>query len=220
MTDSVPVIAGRGLSKSFRRGTEVVHALQGVDIALGGGELVALVGRSGSGKSTLLNVLAGWESPEEGVVEWWGEGLRRPSSLPWNSVAVVPQSVGLVEELTIRANVELPGRLGAGDADSARVDQLLDHLGLSELSERMPDQTSLGEQQRAALARALVGRPQLVLADEPTGHQDAQWATRVISTLNVAAGEGTTCLVATHSDEVASFAGRVLRMHDGQIAAR
>jgi putative ABC transport system ATP-binding protein len=84
----------------------------------------------------------------------------------------------------------------------------------------MPEEASLGEQQRAALARGLVVRPRLLLADEPTGHQDAGWARRVISTLNVAAGEGTTCFVATHSEEVASFAGRVLRMHDGEIVER
>jgi ABC-type lipoprotein export system ATPase subunit len=219
VTQAPPLLSAEGLRKDYRRGAETVHALAGVDVTLSAGELVALVGRSGSGKSTLLNVLAGWERPDAGSVSWLGADLARPASLGWDDVAVLPQSVGLIEELTIRANLELPGRLGGGlEGGEERVERLLEHLGLRELAERMPDQTSLGEQQRAALARALVARPRLVLADEPTGHQDAVWATRVISTLSVAAGEGTTCLVATHSNEVASFAARVLQMHDGRIA--
>jgi putative ABC transport system ATP-binding protein len=221
MTDAPPLLVAGGLHKSFRRGTETVHALAGVDVTLTAGKFVALVGRSGSGKSTLLNVLAGWERPDEGTLSWLGAGLPRPRSLPWNGIAVVPQSLGLIEELTIRANVELPARLaGTLDADRPRADRLIEHFGLRALADRMPDQTSLGEQQRAALARALVARPQLLLADEPTGHQDVTWATRVISTLHVAAGEGITCLVATHSDEVASYAGTVLEMHDGRVASR
>lgn len=213
------LLRAAGLRKTYRRGTESVHALDGVDLELAGGELVALAGRSGSGKSTLLNVLAGWERPEGGTLVWLGRDLVDPSSLDWTEIAVVPQSLGLVEELTVGGNVELPARFGAGrEAGRERAGSLMEHLGLSHLAARMPEETSLGEQQRAALARALVARPRLLLADEPTGHQDATWANRVISTLTVAAGEGTTALVATHSNEVASFAARVLRMHEGRIA--
>jgi putative ABC transport system ATP-binding protein len=218
VTTSPPLVEGSELHKSYRRGTEIVHALAGVDIALEPGELVALVGRSGSGKSTLLNLLAGWEGPDEGTLRWAGRVISGRKPLRWDDLAMIPQSLGLIEELSIRANVELPARLGGSlDSHTERVDQLVGHLGLGDLAERMPDQTSLGEQQRTALARALVAHPLVLLADEPTGHQDATWARRVLSTLAVAAGEGTACLVATHSDEVASFASRVLRMHDGRI---
>jgi putative ABC transport system ATP-binding protein len=214
------LLSATGVHKSYRRGSETVHALAGVDIVLHPGELVALTGRSGSGKSTLLNVLAGWEAPDSGSVSWEGEGessARR--DLPWGVLAVLPQNLGLIEELSVRGNVELPARLAPGRADDDRVDQLLDHFGLRALAGRVPAETSLGEQQRTALARALVLQPDLLLIDEPTGHQDAAWATRVIAALNVAAGEGTCCLVATHSDEVASFASRVVRIEDGRIVS-
>jgi putative ABC transport system ATP-binding protein len=231
MSTTAPVlVTATELRKSFRRGTESVHALDGVDLTLHSGELVALIGRSGSGKSTLLNVLAGWESPDSGRVSWAPSPNTSTRSLPWRALAVLPQSLGLIEELSVRANVELPARLG-GDASpgessrrfalpgESRAEQLLTHFGLNELAERMPAETSLGEQQRTALARALVLEPDLLLIDEPTGHQDGSWGTRVIAALTVAAGEGTCCLVATHSDEVASFASRVVRIEDGRIAA-
>jgi putative ABC transport system ATP-binding protein len=215
------LVAVHDVHKSFRRGSETVHALAGVDLALGPGELVALVGRSGSGKTTLLNVLAGWERADSGRVMWMGEDRATSMrALPWHGVAVLPQSLGLIEELSVRGNVQLPARLaGRLDEEAERAEQLIVHFGLLELADRPPEEISLGEQQRTALARALILRPDLLLVDEPTGHQDATWATRVIASLNVAAGEGTCCLVATHSDEVAAFASRTLHMEDGRIAA-
>ena len=214
----VALVAVDGVSKTFHRGDEAVHALDGIDLELGPRELVALVGRSGSGKTTLLNVLAGWEQPDSGSISWMGEKRASMRSLAWEGVAVLPQSLGLVEELSVRGNVQLPARLKGRLAEEAdRAEQLLVHLGLEELADRPPDEISLGEQQRAALARALLLRPDLLLVDEPTGHQDASWATRVISSLNVAASEGTCCLVATHSDEVAAFASRTLHMEDGRL---
>ena len=215
-----PVLVGvEDVRKTYERGTEHVHALDGVSFALGPGELVALVGRSGSGKTTLLNVLAGWEVPDSGTVSWKGTPAPALRALPWDEVALLPQSLGLIEELSVRGNVELPARLaGRLDDESDRADHMIEHLGLAGLANRPPDEISLGEQQRTALARALMLRPDLLLVDEPTGHQDAGWAARVISTLNVAAGEGTCCLVATHSDEVASYASKTLRMEDGRIA--
>lgn len=219
MKAPLALVAVEDVRKTYARGSEQVHALDGVTFALGAGELVALVGRSGSGKTTLLNVLAGWELPDSGAVSWKGTAGGPLRALPWDEIALLPQSLGLIEELTVRGNIELPARLaGRLDDESERADHLIEHLGLSDLAARPPDEISLGEQQRTALARALMLRPDLLLVDEPTGHQDAGWASRVISTLNVAAGEGTCCLVATHSDEVASYAGRTLRMEDGRLA--
>jgi putative ABC transport system ATP-binding protein len=213
----------QGVSKSFRRGSEEVHALRDVSASLGTGEVVALLGPSGSGKSTLLNVLAGWEEPDAGVVVWGSGGDETPiGDRPWSDVAILPQTLGLFEELSIRENVELPLRLrpalagGRGPATD-RVDGLLTLFGLDHLGERLPGEVSIGEQQRSALARALVVSPRLLLADEPTGHQDESWARVVFRTLRLVARRGTTCLLATHNQEAVTIADRILSIRDGAV---
>ncbi len=212
-----PLVDIVDVEKSYRRGDEVVHALDGVRLSLPAGCLVGLVGRSGSGKTTLLNVIGGWEVPDRGEVVWSRGGPvgDRPT---WSDVAILPQRFGLLDELSVRANVEYPGRL-AGRLDHERVDDLLDRLGLTELQDRQPRETSVGEQQRAALARALVLSPRLLMADEPTGHQDTGWARAVLEALRRAAAEGTCCLVATHDQEVARGFDRVVAMADGRANA-
>ena len=218
MSDVEPILAIEGVSKSYLRGTENVHALRGASLTLRPYELVALVGPSGSGKSTLLNVIAGWETPDEGSVRWQGEDGVRLADLPWRDVAILPQSLGLVEDLTVRENAQLPVRLaGANGHLGGRAEGLLRGLGLEELADRGPTEISMGEQQRAALARALVLSPRLLLADEPTGHQDADWARGVLRAIRFAAKEGTACLVATHHREAVQFADRVLAIRDGQV---
>ncbi len=214
-----PLLRATNLHKSYRRCLEEVHALRGADITLWPGEIVALVGPSGSGKTTLLNVLCGWEHPDEGEVAWaGGEGVR-PEDRPWSDIAILPQSLGLIEELSIRENVQLAVRLGGGDhaGRSKRVEGLLTGFGLEALADREPSEVSLGEQQRTALARALVLKPRLVLADEPTGHQDEGWAKGIFRALRLAAREGTCCLVATHNAEVVKLVDRVVGIRDGQI---
>lgn len=208
----------RGVSKAYRRGTETVHAVREASLAVHEGEVVALVGRSGSGKTTLLNLIGAWEEPDAGLVEW---AASPADPVPrWDEVAMLPQRLGLVDELTIRANVEYPARM-AGTLDQAaeRVDRLLDDLGLAELEDRSPRETSVGEQQRTALARALVLSPRLVLADEPTGHQDEGWGSAVFDALRGAAAEGTTCVVATHDPDVTRHCDRVVAMVDGRVLA-
>jgi putative ABC transport system ATP-binding protein len=207
---------GEGLTKSYRRGSETVHALENVSLDLRRREVVALVGPSGSGKTTLLYLLAGWEVPDGGRI-LWDEDETLPAGLLWNDLALVPQSLGLIEELTVRENVTLPLRLDGSREEPQRVDTLMDQLGLSGLADRYPLETSLGEQQRAAMARALVAEPKVVLADEPTGHQDAGWAEAVFFLLGRAAADGACCLVATHDPGVAAFADRVISMRDGRI---
>jgi putative ABC transport system ATP-binding protein len=216
---SEPLVVAAELFKSYRRGSESVHALEGASVTLNSSEVVGLIGPSGSGKTTLLNVLSGWETPERGEITW-ADGRRFESAeLPWAQVSLIPQSLGLVEELSVRENVELPARI-ADQLDQAmhqRVESLLERLGLDQLAHRPPEETSLGEQQRAAVARALVLRPALVLADEPTGHQDAAWATNVFWMLRDAAKEGSCCLVATHNREVVQHAHRIVAMLDGRV---
>ncbi len=206
------------LHKTYRRGREQVHALRGVSIEVAPGEVVALLGRSGSGKTTLLNCLLGWERPDRGAVEVPGGGA--PAEAPWSTVAVVPQRFGLLEELTLADNVALPARL-AGQADPrAAALETLAVLRLDHLADRMPDEVSLGEQQRTALARALVVRPQFLVADEPTGRLDEELSTHVLATLReVCAAAGSGVLVASHDPVVVAAADRVVRLGDGRVEA-
>jgi ABC-type lipoprotein export system ATPase subunit len=213
----IPVVEARGLSKSFRRGSEEIHALVGVELSVQPGELVALVGPSGSGKTTLLNVLAGWEHAESGELYWGGSLLTTsPATLGWREIAIVPQSLGLMDELTLTENVHLPLRL-SGDPDAARADELISDLGLSSIAGRLPDETSLGEQQRTAVARALVGRPRLLMADEPTAHQDALWNRKVLEAIRSAAVAGSACIVASHHRETVEHCDRVIGIRDGEV---
>ncbi|MDQ4058580.1 MAG: ATP-binding cassette domain-containing protein [Actinomycetota bacterium] len=212
-----PLIEAQGITKSYRRGPEEIHALQGVELALRRGELIALVGPSGSGKTTLLNVLAGWEQPDSGALLWEERVITSARELRWNEMAIVPQGLGLMEELTLAENVELPVRLGTAPGASGRVGELLGRLGLDALAGRLPAETSLGEQQRAAVARALVASPKLLMADEPTAHQDALWSRRVLETLTEATAAGTACLVASHHRETVEYCNRVAGIRDGRV---
>jgi putative ABC transport system ATP-binding protein len=216
------LLTAEHLFKQYERGEEVVHAVEDVSLSLFSSELVGVVGRSGSGKTTLLSLLAGWEQPNQGSITWPGlqlpeddGGLQAP---PWSVVAVVPQHLGLMDELTVRENVELPRRLaGALHDDDVAVDELLERLGLGDLAARFPSETSVGEQQRVAMARALSILPRLLLADEPTGHQDEKSAQAVFETLAWASENGTCCVVATHDASIDPFLDRVLSMRDGRL---
>ncbi|MGH9104009.1 MAG: ABC transporter ATP-binding protein [Acidimicrobiales bacterium] len=233
------LLSAEGLTRRFRRGSEEVAALAGTDLHLRSGELVALVGPSGSGKTTLLNLLCGWERPDEGSLRWWpgpggdGGSIAAPGSpgggsqgsagpealatLPWSELAIVPQGLGLLEDLTVGENVALPARLAGSRRPPAGLAALLERLGLDHLERRRPSEVSLGEQQRASVARALLCHPLLVLADEPTAHQDAGWAASVMGALREVAGSGGSCLVATHNREALDQADRVLTIRDGRI---
>lgn len=214
------VLGVHDVHKAYPRGSETVHALRGVTVRLHPGEMVALVGRSGSGKTTLLNVLAGWERPDRGQVVY---DAAASAELPdtarrWDRLAIVPQTLGLLDELSIGENITLP--LAAHGALTATqrslVDALVDTLVLVGLVESDATEVSLGERQRAAVARALVTEPAVVLADEPTSHQDADHVDRVLDALRAAAGRGTACLVATHNPELLAAMDRVVELHDGR----
>jgi ABC-type lipoprotein export system ATPase subunit len=216
----VTVVALRAVSKRYRRGSETVHALRDVHLTLSGGEVVALAGPSGSGKTTLLGVVCGWETPDDGELTWSARlPARNGAELGWGELAVVPQALGLIEELTVRENVALPARLGGHPGATARTGELLERFGLAHLAGRLPGETSLGEQQRAAVARALLLRPALIVADEPSAHQDAGWAGVVFAALREAARAGATCLVATHDPGGLAFADRVVAMADGALGS-
>ena len=211
-------LRGTGLSKAYRRGRERVHALRGASIEVEPGELVALLGRSGSGKTTLLNCLLGWERPDDGDVVVPGAPV--PAAAPWTTIAVVPQQFGLVEELTLADNVALPaGLAGLADPRGAAADTLA-ALRLEHLADRRPEEVSLGEQQRTALARALVVRPRFLVADEPTGRLDEDLTLHVLATVRaLCTAAGTGALVASHDPAVVAAADRVVRLSDGVVTA-
>jgi putative ABC transport system ATP-binding protein len=213
------LVSGHGLVKSFRRGPEEVHALREVGFTLSGGELVALVGPSGSGKSTLLNVLCGWERPERGTLAWSGGlGGRRADSFGWGELSLVPQALGLLADLTLRENILLPARLVRRLTELApRAEELMAAFGVAHLAARYPRQASLGEQQRCAVARALLLGPALLLADEPTAHQDAGWTAVLFTAFRELTGGGSVCLIATHDPQTWEHADRILTMHDGEL---
>jgi ABC-type lipoprotein export system ATPase subunit len=196
------VLAADELSKSYgdRR------AVFGASIEVRAGQLAVIVGRSGSGKSTLLMLLGGWSEPDAGTIE----GL---TSRAWADCAYVPQRFGLVPELTVAENVALPAR---GRAESG--DELLARLALDDLRDRYPAEISIGQQQRVAVARALVLQPRLLLVDEPTSHQDRRSAELVWSALSDAAAGGTACLVATHEPDARLRADVSWEIEGGRVA--
>jgi putative ABC transport system ATP-binding protein len=212
-------LTGTGLVKRFRRGAETVSALAGVDVAVAAGEFVALVGPSGSGKSTLLALLCGWETADEGGLTYSGDlAGRRPDTFGWPELALVPQALGLVADLSLADNVLLPARLrGSLATELPRARELLADFGLGHLADRYPAQASLGEQQRVAVARALLLRPAVLLADEPTAHQDRGHADRLLDAVTQAARGGSAVLIATHDELAWARADRVLSMRDGHL---
>jgi ABC-type lipoprotein export system ATPase subunit len=215
--DGEPAVSVHELSKVFHHhGGDVVHALESVSLEAHPGELVGLVGRSGSGKTTLLNVIAGWERPSEGEVRWRAPvGAGSPA---WSAVAVVPQKLGLMEELTVEENIAYPARLSDMLEERADdIEELISVLGIGELRSRYPREASVGEQQRTAIARALSVPTSVLLADEPTAHQDTASAERVFAALRRAADAGTAVIVATHNPEVIRHLDRVLKMADGRL---
>ena len=213
------VVETSGLAKTYKRGAELVQALRDATLELNHGEIVALVGPSGSGKTTLLNILCGWERPDEGTVSWRGTLQDDMAKFPWEEMAIVPQRLGLIEELSVAENIELPERLmsGVGDDPSDRVVHLMGRFGIDHLARRLPSETSLGEQQRTALARALVLSPRLLLADESAGHQDGEWAWAIFGVMQEEAKQGTICMVATHNQDTIRYCDRTLRIEDGQV---
>src|SRR5664280_1334105 len=212
------------VSKSYRRGDEFVHALRAVSFTLAGGEMVALVGPSGCGKSTTLNLVAGVDRPDTGAVIVAGADLATAGEAVLvrarrHSTGIVFQSFHLMPHLTVEENIALPLALDGG-RDSARVLDLIRRVGLTHRKDHFPGQLSGGEQQRTAVARALVHRPAVVLADEPTGALDSASGAAVLRLMDeLRREEGSALLLATHDETIATAADRVIRMRDGAIEA-
>jgi len=219
------LVVGRGLRKQYGAGTATVTALDGVDVDVRRGELLAVTGRSGSGKTTLLHCLSGITTPDAGTVTFDGVPLTTAAEaartdLRSARMAFVFQQLNLLPALTVAENVELPLVLRGDPAAEVRAasSTVLAQVGLAGRGDAMPADLSGGEQQRVAVARALVSRPDVIWADEPTGALDTQTATAVMTLLRVAVDAGSTVVVVSHAPEVAEVADRVLVMRDGRVA--
>jgi putative ABC transport system ATP-binding protein len=224
VSDRSIVVSARELSRDYDFGAERVHALRGVSFDIGEGDYVAIVGPSGCGKSTLLNLLGAIDKPTGGSVSIRGKaanGMRDRESTEFRlrNIGFVFQRFYLMPTLTARENIELPmSEAGMkGPQRAARARELLAYVGLSHREKHRPSQLSGGEQQRVAIARALANKPALLLADEPTGELDARTGAEIISLFGKLNADGTTIVVVTHDEELASAANRKIHMRDGLI---
>jgi ABC-type lipoprotein export system ATPase subunit len=218
-----PLLRARGLVKTYGEGRARRRLLDGVDLDVEPGEVVAVLGRSGSGKSTLLHVLGGLDGAEAGTVEVDGERLDRAgpavlAALRARRIGFVFQFFHLLPELSGEANVRLATRVrGAAPDAGRRAGELIESLGLAGVAGLRPSQLSGGEQQRFALARALVNDPAVVLADEPTGNLDPEAGAVVLDLLRASARDGRALVLVTHDDAATAVADRVLRLEGGVL---
>jgi len=226
MATEAPILTLEDIHHGYVEGRTRHDVLRGVDLRVGRGESVALLGRSGSGKSTLLNVASGLARPDRGRVGIGGRELtalaeRERTIVRRRSIGFVYQFFNLIDTLTARDNALLPLELDhrLGDDEHERVMALLDEVGLRERAHAMPDALSGGEQQRLALVRALAAAPALVLADEPTGNLDARTGAVVLDLLDrLVRDAGHALLLVTHSRDIAARADRIVALDDGVIA--
>jgi putative ABC transport system ATP-binding protein len=226
MTHDGVMVETRDLARDFPMGSGVVHAVGGINLRVHRGMLVAVRGRSGSGKTTLLSLIGGLDRPTAGSVTVGGlpvSSMREDELVQFrrHTIGFIFQAFGLLPILTAAENVEIPLRLVRADpaTRAARIGELLGLVGLADRAKHRPHELSGGEQQRVAIARALANRPELLLADEPTGQLDSQTGRGIMSLLRTLVHrEGLTAIVATHDPMLIDLADRVVDLRDGRIA--
>jgi putative ABC transport system ATP-binding protein len=220
LASGAPVFRARGLTKTYRTGEVEVRALREVDLDIGRGEFVVLLGPSGSGKSTLLNILGGLDVPSAGEVRFRDQDLSGASEAQLTAyrrrhVGFVFQFYNLIPSLTVRENVALVTDIVE---QAMSVDEAIDRVGLTPRRDHFPSQLSGGEQQRVAIARAIVKRPDVLLCDEPTGALDYETGKLVLEVIaRINEDIGTTAIVITHNAAIAGMADRVVYLGDGRI---
>lgn len=216
------IIETHNLCKTYQLGGSSVKALDGVDIGIGEGEMVAISGPSGSGKSTLMHILGCLDTPDTGEYHLAGENISRLSKdrlagIRNRQIGFVFQSFNLLPRLSALENVELPILYaGRGDAKDAAA-RALEVVGLANRKSHEPNQLSGGQRQRVAIARAIVTNPAIILADEPTGNLDSKTGEEILTLFQNLNAEGRTVIMVTHDDYVADHCARQLRMCDGRV---
>lgn len=217
------IVTVQNLKKTFGKGANKVEALRGIDLSVEKGSFTAIIGASGSGKTTLLNMIGGMDVPDEGEVTVDGVRLsglkeRELAVFRRSKVGFVYQNFNLVPTLTVRENILFPLSLAGSAPDTAFFDEVTSLLRLKDRLDRYPHELSGGGQQRAAIARALIAKPAILLADEPTGSLDSKTGQNVLGLLKLSAETyRQTLIMITHNLEIAQMAGRVVRIEDGKI---
>jgi putative ABC transport system ATP-binding protein len=216
-------VAARDLTRRYGEGEAAVDALRGVSLDVPAGQFLAVMGPSGSGKSTLMHLLAGLDRPTEGSVHIGGEDISKMSDaqltkLRRRHVGFVFQAFNLLPVLSAEENVTLPLAIAGRKVDRQALDRLLDRMGLSDRRTHRPSELSGGQQQRVAIARSLITRPTILLADEPTGNLDSKSGADVLALLREAVDlDGQTIVMVTHDAHAAEQADRVVHLADGRI---
>lgn len=217
------ILRAEGICKTYHTGMVDVHALKKCDINIRKGEFTAIIGKSGSGKSTLLRILGSMDRPDEGKVYIDDIDIselndRQLSKLRREKIGYVYQNYSLIPEYTAYENIALPVILDNQDVDEDEINELLVSLQIEHCRNKFPDQMLGGEQQRTAIARALIMHPAVVYADEPTGNLDAESAENVAAMLSLAAAKyKQTIVMVTHDKQMAEYADRILNIVDGQV---
>jgi len=220
---SLPAISVENLAKSYTRGAERVHALRGVSFEIQSGEFVAIAGPSGSGKSTLLHLVGALDRPSSGSVRIHGEEIgdkpeRELRGLRGGRIGFVYQQFYLLPGLTVEENILLPLLFSRAKADGGRISEILGSVGLAHRRSHLPSQLSGGEMQRVAIGRALAGKPEIILADEPTANLDSENGLAIFELLRGLARRGITVVIVTHNPDLAARADRIIRLRDGLLA--
>ena len=217
------ILEVQNLCKTYGKGEAQVRALDNVSFSVGKGEFIAIVGESGSGKSTLLNVVGALDNPTSGKVLIDGKDIfsmpeKKLTVFRRQNIGFIFQSFNLIPELNVEQNITFPLLLDYQKPDQKYVEELLEILGLKERTKHLPSQLSGGQQQRVAIGRALVTRPAIIMADEPTGNLDSKNSQEVITLLkSMSAKYRQTILMITHNENHADATDRVLRMTDGRL---
>lgn len=221
---SKPIIEIKGITRDFPLGEEIIHVLKGINLTINKGEYVALMGPSGSGKSTLMNLLGCLDTPTSGTYVLNGKHVSEMqddelAEIRNKEIGFVFQTFNLMPRTTALDNVALP-MVYAGKSKAERTDratEVLTQVGLDDRMDHKPSQLSGGQRQRVAVARALVNRPAIILADEPTGNLDSKTSLEIMNLFDEIHANGNTVILVTHEEDIAAHAHRIIRLRDGMI---